>query len=386
MFGVLVASAASASTALAAGTLSVSVQGGPGNVTGTGINCDETGGPDCSEFYPDDQDCDPERRPPCFNIAQDVTVTAANRVSGFTFQGWTGCGSVSGNDCTVNMSVNRNVTASFGDTANPSVGLTGPSAGSVLTGSVAVGANASDNVGVSRVEFLVGTTQVANDTSSPFGLDLNTTSFSDGAKTITARAFDPSGNSSTSSRNVTFDNTAPGLTITSGPDGQTFGPGTTQMWDFIASDATSGVQNVQCSVVATGSAPSFGACTGGSLSHSVSSVPDGTYTFSVRAADGGGLQTTQARTFAIDADPPDTTLTKTPLNPSVRRRAVFRFIADEPGATFQCSLDGAAFETCVSPYSKRVALGRHSLKVRAIDTSGNVEATPARFTWRVKPR
>ncbi len=97
---------------------------------------------------------------------------------------------------------------------------------------------------------------------------------------------------------IKTDNTPPALDITGGPDDQSFAVGSTQTWAFSAKDATSGLHSVQCSVVASGSPENFGPC-GGNASHSVSDLPVGSYTFSVRARDNVGLETLKTRSFSI---------------------------------------------------------------------------------------
>src|SRR5262249_8140099 len=53
-------------------------------------------------------------------------------------------------------------------------------------------------------------------------------------------------------------------------------------------------------------------------------------------------------------------------------------------ASFECRLDGTGFSTCVSPLTYNgLTLGRHTFEVRAVDTSNNVDPTPARYTWTV---
>ena len=50
----------------------------------------------------------------------------------------------------------------------------------------------------------------------------------------------------------------------------------------------------------------------------------------------------------------------------------------------ECSFDGAAFSTCVSPLAlSSLGDGAHTLLVRAVDVQGNVESTPASFSWTV---
>ena len=156
------------------------------------------------------------------------------------------------------------------DTTPPLISGLSPSSG-LQRGTITL--SASDNSGsVSRVRFQVRGVQVGDDDVAPYSTSFNTASFSDGAATIRATAFDAAGNSSFTESNVTIDNTAPTLTITSGPDGQTFGPGTTQTWNFSAADTTSGLASVQCSIVPTGSAANFSTCFGGSTSQGIRRV------------------------------------------------------------------------------------------------------------------
>ena len=91
-----------------------------------------------------------------------------------------------------------------------------------------------------------------------------------------------------------------------------------------------------------------------------------------------------SQSFAIlDVTPPDTTLLTFPPNPTNSTTATFTFSANEPG-TFACSLDGAAFATCSSGVSySGLTAGNRTFAVRAIDTAGNVDATPATYAWTI---
>jgi len=96
------------------------------------------------------------------------------------------------------------------DTESPTVILTAPVNGSVISGIITVSASASDNVGVAGVQFeLDGINLGAEDTSAPYEISWNTTTIANGTYTLTAIAKDAAGNTTTSSLiTVTVDNLA----------------------------------------------------------------------------------------------------------------------------------------------------------------------------------
>jgi hypothetical protein len=95
-----------------------------------------------------------------------------------------------------------------GDTTAPTVSLTAPAAGARLSGTVALSADASDNVGVARVVFLANGVQVDTDPEAPYRVPWDTTAGADGSYSLTARAVDTAGNATTSAAvSVTVDNT-----------------------------------------------------------------------------------------------------------------------------------------------------------------------------------
>jgi hypothetical protein len=77
--------------------LTVSLGGdGSGTVTGSEINCPG----DCTGTYAP---------------GTDVTLTATADLLTSTFTGWSGCDTPSGNECTMDMTIDKTVTASFDD-------------------------------------------------------------------------------------------------------------------------------------------------------------------------------------------------------------------------------------------------------------------------------
>jgi Trypsin len=80
---------------------------------------------------------------------------------------------------------------------------------------------------------------------------------------------------------------------------------------------------------------------------------------------------------------PQTRITRHPKKKGTKRRAKFKFKANEP-ASFKCKLDKKAFKPCSSPFRKKVGRKKHKFRVRATDAAGNVDPTPAKFSWRVR--
>ncbi|WNL46729.1 Ig-like domain-containing protein [Dyella sp. BiH032] len=85
--------------------------------------------------------------------------------------------------------------ASSGDTTPPTVSAS--ESGSA--GTITLSASASDNVGVSKVEFYVDGALKATDTASPYSATLDSTTLSNGTHSLVAKAYDAAGNVGTSS-------------------------------------------------------------------------------------------------------------------------------------------------------------------------------------------
>jgi peptidoglycan/xylan/chitin deacetylase (PgdA/CDA1 family) len=85
------------------------------------------------------------------------------------------------------------------DSTNPTASVTAPATGSLVSGTVAVTANASDNVAVDHVDLMVDGSSVATTATSPYSFNWNSTSVGDGTHALAARAIDSAGNTVTSS-------------------------------------------------------------------------------------------------------------------------------------------------------------------------------------------
>lgn len=84
---------------------------------------------------------------------------------------------------------------------------------------------------------------------------------------------------------------------------------------------------------------------------------------------------------------PQTTLRRKPPKRSADRTPTFRFGADEAKARFQCKVDRGAYRACRSPFTtKKLGVGAHAFEVRAIDSDGGVDPSPASYRFRVVPK
>jgi uncharacterized delta-60 repeat protein len=91
------------------------------------------------------------------------------------------------------------------------------------------------------------------------------------------------------------------------------------------------------------------------------------------------------RLVGDDTGAPDTAVTSAPPSLSGTSAMVY-FTGTDTGASgvvaYECSLDGAAFTSCMSPaIFYGLADGSHAFSVRARDAAGNVDPSPATYTW-----
>jgi len=91
----------------------------------------------------------------------------------------------------------------------PTVSITNPSNGATVSGTVNVTASASDDNGVTQVEFFVDGASIGIDTTAPYSASWDTTTYSDGSHTVSATATDTIGQTGSNSVGVTVQNTVP---------------------------------------------------------------------------------------------------------------------------------------------------------------------------------
>jgi hypothetical protein len=116
------------------------------------------------------------------------------------------------------------------------------------------------------------------------------------------------------------------------------------------------------------------------------------HTFAVRAVTAVGSDPTPA-TAAWEvlapppppAAPPDTRIVTAPTATTHRATATLVFASVPAGATFECSLDGAAFVPCPATLTTAALRGgQHRLAVRSVSAAGR-DPTPAVASWTFVP-
>ena len=86
-----------------------------------------------------------------------------------------------------------------------------------------------------------------------------------------------------------------------------------------------------------------------------------------------------------DTIAPNTAITAHPPRRTRSNKAKFAFAASERPAEFECRLDTRKWTGCTSSRTyRRLDLGSHTFRVRAIDAAGNADTSPAAWTWRVR--
>ena len=164
----------------------------------------------------------------------------------------------------------------------------------------------------------------------------------------------------------------PDTTVLSGPSGTTSDATPTFTYSSDDPDAT-----FECRV----DSALFAAC---GAEYTAPQLTDGPHTFEVRAIGADGVDPSPAaRSFTVATVAPDTSITGGPSGTTGDLTPTFAFTATEPGATFECRVDAAAFTSCTSPFTTgSLAAGPHTFDVRATGVSGT-DQTPASRSFTV---
>ncbi len=195
------------------------------------------------------------------------------------------------------------------DTTPPVVSLTTPPDNAQVSGTVALTATASDNIGVSKVEFYDNSSLIGTAATSPYTVNWDTTTTTNGGHLLTARAFDTTDNISVDNNTVNVQNgdqqapsTPEGLTATAAAYNKV-----TLAWTA----STDNVGVVGYTIQRNGVL--LTTITGATNYQDTSVLPNTTYNYRINAYDAAGNKS--AFSTAVSTQTPDTPDTQAPSTP-----------------------------------------------------------------------
>jgi peptidoglycan/xylan/chitin deacetylase (PgdA/CDA1 family) len=291
----------------------------------------------------------------------------------------------------VTVTVNNTVTPT-----TPTVSVSAPAAGSTVSGSTTVSANASDTTPLAGVQFkLDGNNVGAEDTTSPYSIAWDTTGVTDGTHSLTAVARNTADGSATSAPvSVTVKNTVaptPPTVSVSAPAANATVTGSATL-TASASDAK-GITSVQFKVdgVNVGTADTTSPY---SITWDSKTVSDGTHSVTAVATNSSNLTTTSSPVSITVSNPvaPTVSVTAPAGGATVSGTTALTASASDSKSTItsvQFKVDGNNVGTAdtTSPYSfdwdsKSVANGSHTITAVATN-SANLSTTSASVTVTV---
>jgi Big-like domain-containing protein len=346
-------------------TLRVTKSAGTVSSTPSGINCGTTCTVDDSQTVPCSggfcDDPDP-------NGWQTYTLTASGGPNGFS-PNWTGCGSVASAACQVTLDQDRDVALAWLDTTDPVLNTLSVTNAAGKVGAVAqTSATASDNAGVARVEWFLGASLVATDTTAPYSATIDLSSVADGSQvTIGARATDTSNRTSVEKTVTLTVDRHVSMAIGSVP-------AVTNAASIpltISTDADASMKCALSGAQTVAAAP----CTG-TYSPIGPDSPDGSYTYTVTATDAVGNTASANRSFVLDRTSPALSFTAGPTEGQLVGTPTVGFSFSEAEANpeaLDCHLDGTAIACSpdVPLTLEGLTNGVHALTVQATDKAGN---------------
>ncbi len=265
------------------------------------------------------------------------------------------------------------------DLSNPTVSIQSSPASLTAATSASFSFDGSDTGGGSIASYQC---RIDSGSYSSCSSPRSYASLASGSHTVDIRATDTAGNTgSPASYTWTIDLSGPTLTISSSPSAVTNSSSAT--FAFTATDSGGGtIDHYECALDGAGSST----CTSPAT---LSGLAVGAHQMTLFAVDSvGNIGASVTRSWTIDQSNPSVSITAQPAAVTNSSSASFTFSGTDTGggtvAGYECSLDSAAFSACTSPRALTgLAAGAHNWRVRAIDTAGNVTATPASVSWTI---
>ncbi|HEY7777860.1 MAG TPA: Ig-like domain-containing protein, partial [Nitrososphaeraceae archaeon] len=328
------------------------------------------------------------------------TVNVANGTHTFSVRSADKSGNTDSTPASYKWTVNTETSNTQIDFATDGNDVTVTNNSNTRSHSMTFGFSGTDNVGSKIYRF-----ECSLD-GAPFVtcLSTNTINVADGTHTFTVRSEDNAGNkdSSPSSFKWTVDSTPPTTEISSAIDNNNktipnngISGSTSIEFTFDSNDTGGvGIDNHQCNIDNS----RYVKCTSPFIFPSL--LKDGSHTFTVLSQDKAGNKdpTPASFTWTVDTAAPKTSISSvvdgdnnTISNNGNSESTSIKFDfsgTDTPGVGvdhLECSIDKSKYVTCTSPFEFQNLMkeGTHTFNVISADRVGNIDSTPASFTWTV---
>jgi hypothetical protein len=267
-----------------------------------------------------------------------------------------------------------------GDTTPPTA--TASESGS--SGTITLSATASDNVGVTKVEFYVDGVLKGSDTSSPYSMTLDSTTLSNGSHALVAKAYDAANNIGSSSSvafsisNATGDTTPPTATASESGSSGTI---------TLSANASDNVGVTKVEFYVDGVLKGSSTTSPYSMTLDSTTLSNGSHALVAKAYDAANnVGSSSSVAFSIsnatgDTTPPTATASESGSSGTITLSAT---ASDNVGVTkVEFYVDGVLKgSSTTSPYSMTLdsttlANASHSLVAKAYDAAGNVGTSTA---------
>ena len=262
------------------------------------------------------------------------------------------------------------------DTTAPSVSVSAPAAGTTVSGTTSITANASDNVGVTRVEFLVDGVLLSTDTSTPYSASWNTTSATNASHSLTARAFDAANNQTTSAAvSVTVSNAAPPPPDTTLPSVSVSSPAagaTVSGTTTISASASDNVGVTRVEFLVDGVLLSSDTTAPYSASWNTTTATNASHSLTARAFDAANNQATST---AVSVTVSNTAPSPATLTVTATGRSGERVTSSPAGINVTVGTTGSATFNAGTSITLTVTNGRDAIWSGACSSGGNKTKT-----------
>jgi hypothetical protein len=267
------------------------------------------------------------------------------------------------------------------DVIAPTVSITSPVTGSTVSGTVNIDVNATDDVGVARVDFYRGWTLMGSDTTPPFSFAWNTTTEPNASTWLSAKAFDAAGNATTSANVNDINVLNPGGVDGQAPTGSITSPARGSTLSGTVTVTASAQDNVGVARVEFYS--DYNTLIGSdttapySMAWNTTTVPNGAHTLNLRIYDAGGNYTN----VEIGVTVSNTTTTNATLSVTATGRSGPVITSNPTGIYVSVGMPGSATFVAGTPITLSVDSGRSAIWSGAC-SSGGEKRTSCTFTLK----